>query len=197
MNTKTLKYMLLRPFGDKNYGFIAARDLPARGYSSVNVPNLCAEWAATRDFSALAVNHCAAVAVTNLALYFAQNGCPELAKATYRDTFAAVHKIVGNGPVFKISGRAKEYFSGCGCALNCRPLADYDGIKAAVKNGCPCAVLLADGLLQWHWVLAVGYREYTSGEVYLRLVSGWHRAADRFYKPETGSVLLGAVEFWI
>lgn len=196
MNIKTLKYLLRHPFGDGDYGFIAAEAMPTKKYISYDIPNMCTDWAVTGDFARMAKNHCAAVAVMNLALYFAENGRPELKKATYKDTFAAVHHIIGNGPVFGITRGAEKYFRGCGCALRARPFSGIDGLRAAVSGGHPCALLLADGLFQWHWVLAVGYREYAAGETYLRLVTGWHRRADRFYKPDSGSVVLSAAELW-
>lgn len=197
MNANAIKYMLLRPFGDGDYGFAALGDMPAGEYVSADISALCTAWAVTGDFSAVAENHCAAVAVMNLALYFAAGGRPELKKPSYGDTFAAVHKAVGNGPVFRLTGRAKRYFANCGYVLASRPLGDYGGIRAAVNNGHPCVLLLADGLLQWHWVLAVGCREYAGGGEYIRLVSGWHRAADRFYMPGCGSVVLYAAELWV
>ena len=57
-------------------------------------------------------------------------------------TFAAVHKIVGNGPEATIAGNLKKYFSSCGYTAKTRSASSYNAVKDAVRSGHPSALLL-------------------------------------------------------
>ena len=61
----------IMPYGDGNYGFINLDEMPSGSYSSDNIPYSGTSWVITSDFSDIAKNHCGATAVTNLAMYFA------------------------------------------------------------------------------------------------------------------------------
>lgn len=185
------------PYGDGDYGFVNWGDMPSGGYSASTLPCSNVNWVVTSDFNDIATNHCGATAVTNLAMYFYSKGYSDLKKDTSRDTFIAVHKIVGNGPVMTIADKAKTYFSNCGYTLNYKAVGTYAAMKTAIKNSRPCGVLLADGIVEWHWILSVGYREYSAGDQYMRIMDGWNRTIDRFYKIHTGSLWISASEYWI
>lgn len=193
--------------GDRRYGFIDSRDMPegAYDYGELSCKGLC--WAVTSDFSDLAVNHCGAVAVTNLALYFGGNGYWKLTGGgnsrggendrDRRKLFSAFHKIVGNGPKITIAGGAKRCFAARGYRLYSRKVKNFAALKNAVERGHPCAVLLMANLMEWHWALAVGWREYASGGQYIRLMDGWNRDTDCFYRPGKGAKWVAATEYWI
>ena len=187
----------IMPYGDGNYGFINLDEMPSGSYSSDNIPYSGTSWVITSDFSDIAKNHCGATAVTNLAMYFANQNYSDLKKDSDRETFIAVHKIVGDGPVMTIAGKAKEYFSNCGYTLKYRSVGTFDGIKAATGNDRPCGILLADGIVEWHWILSVGYRQYSSGDNYMRVMDGWNRNVNRFYKLHSGSLWISATEYWM
>ena len=187
----------IMPHGDGDYGFVNWSDMPSGGYSASTLSCSSVNWVVTSDFDDIATNHCGATAVTNLAEYFYSKGYSNLQKSSNRDTFIAVHKIVGNGPVKTIADKAKTYFSNCGYSLNYKSVGDYAAMKTAIKNGRPCGVLLADGIVQWHWILSVGYREYSAGDHYMRIMDGWNRTIDRFYKINTGSLWVSATEYWM
>jgi len=57
--------------------------------------------------------------------------------------------------------------------------------------------LLAEGIVNWHWILGVGWREYSSGNFYMRIVDGWDGTANRFYKPYSDSLWISATEYWL
>lgn len=204
--------------GDKRYGFIDISDMPDGVYDSGELSCDGIRWAVTSDFSDLAVNHCGAVAVTNLALYFAEKGCTGLTgkdrgtgqrgsgeksgenerkEKRERETFRAVHKIVGNGPRITIAGGGKRYFEARGYRLYTRKVKNFAALKRTVEKGHPCAVLLMANLMEWHWALAVGWREYACGGKYIRLMDGWNRDADCFYRPGHGARWMAATEYWI
>lgn len=50
---------------------------------------------------------------------------------------------------------AKKYFASCGYALKYSTVGDFNGIKSATDNHRPCGILLADGIVNWHWILSV------------------------------------------
>ncbi|MBE5064029.1 hypothetical protein INF30_12270 [Lachnospiraceae bacterium DSM 108991] len=185
------------PYGDGDYGFINWSDMPSGSYTSDNIPYSGTSWVITGDFDDIASDHCGATAVTNLANYFANQGYSKLKKSSNRNTFIAVHNIVGNGPVMTIADKAKKYFSNCGYTLQYSSVGTFTGIKDATKKDRPCGILLADGIVKWHWILSVGYRDYNSGGDYIRIMDGWNRNVNRFYKPGSGSLWISATQYWI
>lgn len=186
-------------YGDGDYGFINWDNMPAGTHTYGLIKDAATvDWATTNEFSQIANNHCGATAVTNLALYFAKRGSTNLkVNSSVYDTFVEVHNIVGDGPKFTIADEAKEYFSDRGYTLKNSSVGSFSGIKTAVGNNRPCGILLADGIVQWHWILCVGYREYTSGGSYMRVVNGWEDTTLIFYKCNSGSAWLSATEYWV
>ncbi len=69
--------------------------------------------------------------------------------------------------------------------------------KTAIAKNRPCGILLADGIVNWHWILGVGWREYSSGNFYMRIVDGWDGTSNRFYKPYSDSLWVSATEYWL
>lgn len=184
--------------GDSRYGFMDSRNMPDGDYDFGELSCEGIRWAVTSDFSDLAVNHCGAVAVTNLALYFARNGYRSLAGGgDKRALFGDIHKLVGNGPRITIAGGAKRIFAAKGYRLHTQKVKNFAALKQAVEKGHPCAVLLMADLLEWHWTLAVGWREYVSGGRYIRLMDGWNRDTDCFYQPGKGAKWMAATEYWV
>ncbi|MDU6266726.1 MAG: hypothetical protein E6600_19795 [Anaerocolumna aminovalerica] len=185
--------------GDGDYGFIDLADMPSGSYTSDTILSATStDWAIMDEFDDIANNHCGATAVTNLALYFAQRGKTNLKINNSKlDTFKAVHKIVDDGPVMTIAGKAKEYFKNRGYTLNYSSISHFDEIKTATTNNRPCGVLLADGLFSWHWILSVGWRQYSNGGNYMRIMDGWYDTVNRYYKLNTGSTWISATEYWV
>ena len=146
-------------------------------------------WVRMSDYRALASNHCAATAITNLALYFADRGYPALLKnGSAEETFRAIHRIVGDGPVMMIAKHAADYFAACGYRLRYSGLGTPGEIIAATAQDRPCGILLVDRSFACHWVLGVGWRQYAaSGDFYLRVNDNWSGGIDRYYRPESGS----------
>ena len=97
-------------------------------------------------------------------------------------TFYKVHDGIGNGPVIRIAEKTKGYFRVRGYNLHYGKAFFYKGIKAAIEKNRPCAVLLSAGIAQWHWVIAVGYREYVNGEKYIQIINGWRNSSNQFIK---------------
>lgn|GEM_PF-1121436 len=185
--------------GDGDFGFIDVFNMPYGAYRSDTITSASStDWAIMDEFNSIANNHCGATAVTNLALYFAQRGYSNLKINTRLETFKAVHKIVGNGPTMMIAGSTKAYFKDRGYTLNYSSVSDFSGIKSAVENNRPSGVLLADGLFSWHWILAVGYREYyNDGNYYMQVMDGWYDTIGRYYKINTGSTWISATQYWV
>ncbi len=185
--------------GDGDYGFIDWGSMPSGSYSSKTITNASStSWITTSDTSHLADNHCGATASTNIALYYANRGYSNLKINNSKiDTFKAVHKIIGNGPVMMIAGGTKQYFQDRGYSLSSSSVSDFSGIKSAADNNQIQGILLADGIVSWHWILAVGYRQYNSGGNYMRIVNGWDNTIDVFYKINSGSAWISATKYWV
>lgn len=189
--------------GDLNYGFLASIDLPS-GYFwwdiIDNAKNV--DWAIYDDYNDIAHFHCGAVAVTNIALYYATRGYTSLKVDNSKDkTFEAVHKFVDNGPMPTIAGYAVEYFASRGYTLNHCEVSNvtstFSGLQSAIQNNRPCAILLADAVFNWHWVVCVGWRSYGGNLNYMQIVNGWENTVDRFYMGNNGSLWISTTEYWI
>lgn len=192
------------PYGDGDYGFINWGNMPTSGYTGNYLSGYnSVDWVSTGETSKYANNHCGSVAVTNLALYFAYKGKNNLKVGDRITTFKTVHRYVGDGPKMTIADDAVKYFKFRGYILNYstdRSTLMSDRISkenTAIDNGRPCGLLLEDALFSWHWILAVGYRNYTSGDKYFQIVDGWNNNADRFYKPGEGSNWISMTEYWV
>ena len=185
------------PTGDGDYGFIEWDDMPSGGYSEKRLPVSGVQWVQMNDYNDIAHDHCGATAATNLAMYFSNQGYFDLEKGSARDTFIAVHNIVGNGPIFELSGKVEKYFSSCGYNLSCSSVAVLDTLKDALDYDHPCDLLLADSIIAWHWILAFGYRDYYSGDFYIQIMDEWNKNIKRFYKLNSGSAWLSATEYWM
>lgn len=181
-----------------DYGFCGRSALPLSSYETQSLNMKPIRWATTGDFQKAAYNHCGAVFVTNLALYFDQLGYKDLqVNDSMSDTFAVVHQIVGNGPVALLAGKAQTYFAGRGYLLKSRRVGTLRRLKLAIANQHPLGILLAQGWVDWHWILVVGWRQYSTGETYLRIVDGWHPTENRFYKVGGGAAWWSATEYWL
>lgn len=185
------------PTGDGDYGFIEWDDMPSGGYSEKRLPVSGVQWVQMNDYNDIAHDHCGATAATNLAMYFSNQGYFDLEKGSARDTFIAVHNIVGNGPIFELSEKVDKYFSSCGYNLSCSSVAVLDTLKDALDYDHPCDLLLADSIIAWHWILAFGYRDYYSGDFYIQIMDEWNKNIKRFYKLNSGSAWLSATEYWM
>lgn len=185
-------------YGDGDYGFVDWNSMPSGSYTADNLPMSGWSWVVTGDFNDIANNHCGATAVTNLALYFSSKGYSGLKKGSNRDTFIAVHNVVGDGPKMTIADDAEAYFSNSGYSLNYSSIGTYDSYKKAIRAERPCGILLANGIVDWHWILGVGYRHYFTGDQqYMRIMDGWNRDVNRFYRPASGSLWVSATEYWM
>lgn len=170
------------------YGLIAPDTEGNDPYTDFMIPRFCYRDVVTSDLPH-AKNHCAATAIANLALYFANIGTSSAVAATPQDTLRAVYQIVGNGPILFLKRRAKRYFQIHGEELEMDVISRKE-IPRALAHGHICVLLLRDGLFHWHWVLAVGERVYASGRKYIMVMDGWHRGSFCYLAlPKLSSVM--------
>ena len=76
-------------------------------------------------------------------------------------------------------------------------LRTFEEIKNAINKKHPVGLLLMKNLFDWHWIMVVGYREYKSGQEYLRIVDGWNNTYNRFYKINNGSYCIRKTEYFV
>lgn len=187
-------------YGKGDYNFVNLADLPYGAYRSKTINSAKnTSWAVTSDFDDIANNHCGATAVTNLALYFAQTGKSNLKiNGSKRDTFVAVHKIIPDGPVMTIADGAKQYFKNRGYTLNYSSANDFEAYEKAMRKNSPCGVLLADGIVEWHWVIGIGYRSYYDDlGKYMQIVDGWNNSSNRYFKMNSGTAWISATKYTV
>lgn len=180
------------------YGFIYESHMPKEGYTSATIPYTSGNWAVMKKFSDVARNHCGAVAATNLVLQLADLGVPSLKiNNRIKDTFVELHNLIGNGPVMTIASNLDKYISSRGHTLSHSRILTYSGLQKAISNNKPCALLLCASPLHWHWVVAVGWRQYSTGEKFIRIVTGWDNSSDYFCRYHGGSIITSIAQYWI
>ncbi|NMB43985.1 MAG: hypothetical protein GX995_07630, partial [Clostridiales bacterium] len=90
------------PLFQGDYGFVDIKDVPSDTYKSKSISLEENDWATTGEFTKYTNNHCAAVASTNIALYYAYQGYNNLLISNNKAaTFYKIHKSIGNGPIIK------------------------------------------------------------------------------------------------
>ncbi|MBO4497949.1 MAG: hypothetical protein J5739_07075 [Lachnospiraceae bacterium] len=186
--------------GSGGYGFIPISMMPTGGYSYNIVSGTSGvDWADMDDYNDIAHGHCGATTVTNMALLFANRGYSNLkVNNNKRDTFIAVHDIVGNGPQYSIAYDTIDYFEERGYALDFNTVGTQTQYISAIDNDMPCEILLAAGVFDWHWVLGVGYRSYNIDGFFMQVNTNWGTGINTFYKPGgSGAVWIDSSAFEI
>jgi hypothetical protein len=172
---------------EKKYGFLSESQLPKSNHYEIALPKSeLRNWGTTGEFESIrnAKNHCAATAAFNTAYYYKglyQNS-RLFVNNSRKDSFEALHKSIGNGPVlfYKLKRGLSLYALQAGFAFASKPGSSYAHAKACIDNGCMGILLLTAGLADWHYANALGYREYESGERYLKTIDNWH-SSQTFY----------------
>lgn len=172
----------------KDYGFVRQDQLPAGAFVGNCLSGIERKWAVTGDFMDLARNHCGATVVTNLALYFADHGCPRLRQGDDRATFQAVHRFAGDGPISFLAPRAVRYFRSCGVSLKTTPVWNRFAYQREIALGHPCIFLLVNAPYSGHFVIGVGWRQYADGSFWIQIQDSWHRDAHRWFHLLHGAV---------
>lgn len=179
----------------ERYGFVDWKLMSKDNYSSETIPYMGRNWAVMGNFNDIALNHCGAATATNLALQLASLDYPFIKKNhNIKDTFVDLHNRIGNGPVITIAGNLENYISSRGYVLKHSRILTYSGLQKAISNNRPCALLLCASPLHWHWVMVVGWRQYSSGEKYLRIVTSWDNSANYFCRFPVFPIV---TQYWI
>lgn len=162
--------------------FIDKKDLKENIFSHkfIDFPNI--SWATSSKFSDRAKNHCAATAVTNLSIFYANKGYKNLfVDGDIYKTFMSVYSYIGNGPRIIIANDIKKIFKKRGYDIDILYCRKFEDIKNSIDKNRPVLLLLADKLFSWHWVMGLGYYESDKNK-YVRIVDGWSNSSDKFYK---------------
>ena len=174
-------------FNRGNYGFIDEYNMP-KGYYKETLITDAKDFIVTGDNKDIANNHCGATAATNVSLYY-------LKDVNSRNVFKDLHRLIGNGPVFYISRKLKRYFKEQNKDLYYRKIKSSSQFKSAIDNGNIIIVLLAKGIINWHYAVCIGYRIYEDGQFFLITMDGWNKNIKKYYKINSGSLLLSATEY--
>lgn len=172
------------------YNFYNEDELATGTYKEYSIKDLekC-DFLTTGEVSAIANNHCGAVAATNIAIYYQNRGFKNLLAANNYDTFKHLHDLIGDGPVLSIAKNTKRYFKSRGYILESKRFRSFDKLKEHLEADHIVDMLLADAVFNWHFVLAVGYREYESGEKYIKIITGWDKSKEKYFKLNAGTLL--------
>lgn len=142
--------------------------------------NLKIKWAKTPSYNHFANNHCAAVLVENISIYY-----QELNLINFKVDFKDIHNIVGNGPVLFLARKTRRYYQKHHLNLKTKVLFSQSKMKEQLDMKIPIALLLRKSLFDWHWVLAVAYLEIED-DMYFKVANGWVEN-DMYYKENESS----------
>ncbi len=179
-------------------------ELPSGSHSTFSLDTSDVPWVIMDTYESSTIwNHCAATAATNFALYFSCNGYEQMeVNNNPNDTFYAVHSYLLNGPRTSATGVASDISKFVNkytdYSLYSSVLSTFSSFQTAIRNGRPSMLYLENSLMDAHWVLAVGYRTYTSGNDYMRVVNGWTANANRYYLHNSSNVdLVHILCLWV
>jgi len=157
-------------------------------------------WGTYNEFlSSTVYNHCVSVAAFNLILYYRYSILGLSTTGTNRTgNFNTIHGYIGNGPKLlgDMANGLTTYFSYIG---NIHFYDSYGGISYSTfktgisQNKMGAYTLFGGVLVGFHTVIGVGYREYTSGQKYINIVTGWDNSLD--YWIASGSDW-GSYQMW-
>ncbi len=169
--------------------FLTAEQLPNGLSFSGNLPDLNLNWATTYEFKGRAKDHCGTICAINLALWILRqyDSNKEL-------LFRLFYRQIKNGPTLSTSG-LRRGFKLMGFPLKRKKIYNYEQLKTAITEGKPVCILLSTHGFHWHWVMAVGWREFPNGERYLRIVDNWRPTAERYYKLPEKAEWISAYKF--
>lgn len=196
MKKKIKKNIILSKIIGSNYGFIDGKNMPKGEYTSNRIDYKGINWVKTGDLK-YGKNHCATTTGTNIILYFYHLGFWDLLEKDEENTFSEFYKIVGNGPIIFLARKLKRYFKDRAYNLKYKRYSSFENVKDALNKNRPCSVLLSASLLNWHWIMAIGWREYESGEKYIQIVDSWTKNDYRFYKVKKSGIIISSTEYWI
>lgn len=183
----------------KGFGFIYEDALPAGECTTVklNVDGIDLE--TTAETADIADNHCACVCAVNVLKLVQNNRKTVIAEQGIenenRHCFELAHRYIVNGPIFRFRSRLKRFFGAIGCILVCKRAGGLAGIKSELEGGRPVALMVHGDGLDFHWILAIGYKDYGNGTVYLNLVDNWNKRHDRYLKVKPHFTWFRAVKF--
>ena len=136
-------------------------------------------WNVMKDID-IAKDHCGSVVISNLINYWGLDISLE-----------KIYSKVGRGPIFCITRYIKNLVD----EFEIRPIytRSIDKIMENINRNIPVALLLAEGPIDWHWVLAIGYRVY-NGRIYIKVLDGWNRFP-RYLDLMNGPLLIYGVGY--
>ncbi len=171
-----------------DYNIFTETGLPSRGHYADNLPDCLSKgikWGTTTEFDRYGKNHCASVSIFNIIQYYAHLlKSPDLNGHTRLDTFESIYNLAGKGPTIPVSYRSafvnsiiphyKAYAGG--------RAVSWDNYVAAIRDQRMVYLVLWPSLFNAHYVNGIGFREYYSGEKYVRIVDNWRKTTDRYYR---------------
>ena len=182
------------------YGIVNPADLPKQSYTARTLSHLnrVSKWGTTGEFQGVngAKDHCGATAGFNLIQYYRYRyGHAGMMLSTRRATFTEMHKNVGNGPLvfnallYGWTGKAgiRRYVNDRGYKFGSYATGGYSGIKSQIDANCGVIVLIVGGFTKWHYVNAVGWRSYSGGAKFVRIVDNWNDSYSKFLR--TGNIV--------
>lgn len=193
---KYIKKSIYSSFMGNGFRFISFKQLPQNEYNcNFLIKSSNINWITTIETNRIAKNHCAAVAATNISLFISNSFLND--NINKYSLFKLLYSDIGNGPVFSINRDIKKYFLSRNIFLKSEKVKNFNEFKSEIDKGHVVAFLLARGIVNWHWVIGVGYRQYIDGQSFIQIVTGWNNTTDRFFEVKGRRPWISAISYFI
>ncbi|MCI8609250.1 MAG: hypothetical protein HFE73_06365 [Firmicutes bacterium] len=173
---------------DATYGIVSSANLPTGTYATRNLTEFSTtNWGTMSEFKSYvgdANNYCGATAAFNVVNYYQHryNRSSLLYGNSRTSTFVQLFNKIGNGPVLPntINQGLKEYVESRGSSFSYTDSNTFPYIKQQINDGKMSIMLLSSAINKWHYVNVIGYRDYSSGTDYVRIINGWQHSVDKY-----------------
>ena len=183
-----------------DWGFFNSSLLPIGNYVGRNLGSCTTTgWVQMSQFSDY--NHCGPTAATNILKWFYKRGYSNVYRgsnlATYNGVKSYLVQFPMTGATASLRSGLTNYCSAWGYTLNSTQINTFSQLKTAINNNRICDMLLQKGL-EFHWIVIIGYRDYTDDSYeYVRVMNGWSTNTSTYYMIGQGSTKVGSTAYWI
>ena len=184
-----------------DWGLINVSDMPTSSYSANNLIRLgnVSSWAKTSDAPNLD-NHCGPTSGTNMLLYYGTKLGTNLIRIDKENTIEELYDYMGTistgtGPYGYAQGirdYLADYYPSRTITFNILTTTSWNTLKSNINsNTMTAAYMWSNTIIDGaHYVNYVGWRSYSDGSNYARVLTNWNTDANYYILFNTSHTLL-------
>ncbi len=182
------------------WGFFENNILPVGEYIGRNLGSCTTtEWVKMQFFNDY--NHCGPTAAVNILKWFYKREYSNVYRGSNIATYNGVKSYLVRFPMIGATASLRSgltnYCSAWGYTLNSSQVNTFAQLKTAINYNRICDMLIRRNS-ELHWIVVIGYRDYTDDSYqYLRVINGWNENSNVYYIVGQGSSKTGSTCYWI